>query len=411
MAKSRAYLLVLLMGVACVHNADRMGFSIVLENIKRTLSLSDTQLGLLAGPIFALLSAASAIPLARLADRYGRKRILAACIMIWSGFTSVCGLAGGFAVLGTARACVGLADSAARPVSQAMVAAAFPPLQRTAALANLVSGSYFGTVLGFATAGVLAQSLGWRAALVGLGVPGVILGAVVWLTLDDPQEEQHDATPLGGYSWLMEWIRIVLQKDFVDATMAVASASILGWASIAWLPSFFQRSYGMKQAEIGFWLAGAMGIGAAVGAMAGGVAARRLNERSPRGGLWLAFWTTLASAPLLTAAFVTGSKAACLALIIASGVTGSVCIGPLYATVQGLADPRTRATVAAVFGITITLLGQAVGPLLVGVISDISARYYGRDSLRFSLELASLLGFWPAIHVYRLAHRPAQGLP
>ncbi|MEJ0047635.1 MAG: hypothetical protein WDN04_17075 [Rhodospirillales bacterium] len=67
------------------------------------------------------------------------------------------------------------------------------------------------------------------------------------------------------------------------------------------LPSFFQRSFGMGPQEIGFWLAGAMGGGSAVGALAGGAVANRLYTRSPRAGLWLGFWTTLASAPLLTA--------------------------------------------------------------------------------------------------------------
>jgi uncharacterized YccA/Bax inhibitor family protein len=75
--------------------------------------------------------------------------------------------------------------------------------------------------------------------------------------------------------------------------------------------------------------------------------------------------------------------------------------------VQGLADHRRRATLAALFGIANTLLGQAVGPLLVGAVSDLSVRYYGIGSLRFSLEVVSVLGFWPAVHLYRLARGTA----
>jgi MFS family permease len=143
--------------------------------------------------------------------------------------------------------------------------------------------------------------------------------------------------------------------------------------------------------------------------LAGGALANRLAARWPGAAMWLSFWTTLASAPLMIAAFLTDSKLVSLLCVLLSGVTGAVCMGPVYASVQGLADRRTRATLAAVFGMANTLLGQAVGPLLVGAISDMTAGYYGGESLRFSLEIVSLLGFWPALHLYRLASRATPG--
>jgi predicted MFS family arabinose efflux permease len=403
--KTPAYMLVLLMAVVCTHSMDRLGFSMVLGGVKHSMALSDTQLGLLAGPAFALLNAAAALPLARVADMFGRKRVLAGCTMLWSAFTGLTGLASGFAGLALTRACVGLADAAAMPVSQSLLAAASAPARRPGVLAMLTAGSYGGTVLGFALSGVLAQQLGWRAALMCLGAPGVVLGALVWLTLSEP-EEPRPAQTLPRV-WLSDWLPVVRTARFIDATMAVASGEILGWAAFAWLPSFYQRSYGMTPSEIGFWLAGAVGVGAAVGAIAGGALTTRLSVRWPGAGMWLSFWTTLASAPLLTAAFMTDSKAISLLCVLLSGVTGAVCMGPIAATVQGLADHRTRATLAAVFGIANTLLGQAVGPLLVGAVSDLSVRYYGSESLRFSLEVVSVLGFWPAVHLYRLARGTA----
>jgi predicted MFS family arabinose efflux permease len=399
--KTSTYMLVLLMAVVCTHSMDRLGFSMVLGGVKRSMALSDTQLGLLAGPAFALLNAAAALPLARFADMYGRKRVLAGCTMLWSAFTGLSGLATGFLGLAAARACVGFADAAALPVSQSLLAAATAPARRPGVLATLIAGSYGGTVLGFAVSGVLAQHLGWRLALICLGAPGVLLGALAWLTLAEPAEAQTEKPSCAR----LDWLPAVRTANFIDATMAVASGEILGWAAFAWLPSFYQRSYGMSASETGFWLAGAVGAGAAVGALAGGALANRLAARWPGAGLWLSFWTTLASAPLMTAAFLTDSKAVSLLCVLLSGVTGAVCMGPVYATVQGLANGRTRATLAAVFGIANTLLGQAAGPLLVGAVSDITARYYGAESLRFSLELVSLLGFWPAAHLYRLAAR------
>ncbi len=146
--RSPRYLLILLMCVVAVHNIDRVGFSIVLESIKRAMSLSDTQLGLLGRPTFALLSASAAIPLARLADRFGRRKVLATCIILWSGFTSLCGLSTRFTQLLVARACVGFADCRRKPGVACPVAAAYKPSRLPGVMAILLSGSYLGAVAG-----------------------------------------------------------------------------------------------------------------------------------------------------------------------------------------------------------------------------------------------------------------------
>ena len=101
-----AWVLALSMCVLAVHAIDRNGFSVVLEPIKHDMSLSDTQLGLLAGPAFALFNAAAALPLARLADRYGRRSVLAACLLLWSGCTALAGIATSFARVALARGCL-----------------------------------------------------------------------------------------------------------------------------------------------------------------------------------------------------------------------------------------------------------------------------------------------------------------
>ncbi len=404
---SRVYLLILMMAVVCVHGADRMGFSIVLDSIKSAMALNDTQLGLLAGPAFAVLNAGAAIPLAWLADRFGGRIVLTVCVTLWSSLTAVSGLTTGFAGLATARAGIGFADAAASPVSQSLVSAAYMPSRRAGALAWLVAASYAGTTIGFALAGVLCHWLGWRAALVWMSVPGIVVAATIWLTLAEPPAVSQpgraaDHAPGAGPAG---WLTVIRQGAFLDAAMVEASAAILGWAAVAWLPAFLARSYGMGSAEIGFWLAGVIGAGGAVGVAAGGALANRLNARRPQYGLWLGFWTTLASAPLLTMAFVSHDKIITMSCILASAISGAMCMGPVYATVQDLAEPHMRATIAAVFGVVNILLGQAGGPLLVGAMSDIAAHYYGRESLRLSLEVVSLLGVWPAFHLYRLASR------
>lgn len=394
------YLLALVVCVVCVHNFDRVGFSIVLEAIKGSLSLSDMQLGLLAGPAFAVLNAAAAFPLARMADRGNRRLILSLCILLWSGCTALGGVAQGFAGIAAARAGAGLADAGASPLSQSLAASAYPGPKRSWALSLLIAGSYCGAILGFAGAGFLQERFGWRTTLVCMGMPGILLGLIVRLTLPEPAEHRGDVE---GRAHNVRLVDVIRGRTFGDAVMVVASNAILSWALIAWLPSFLHRRFAMAFTDIGAWLAVAAGAAAAAGTLTGGMLARRLDARRPNAGLWLGFATSFVSTPLLTAAFVTSSKEAALWLIIASYFTGAVCVGPIYASIQAAADVRTRATVAALLGMAGTLLGQAGGPLLVGAISDLAAGRFGADSLRLSLGLVSLLGFWPTLHIWRLA--------
>ncbi|MEJ0046222.1 MAG: hypothetical protein WDN04_08955 [Rhodospirillales bacterium] len=125
----------------------------------------------------------------------------------------------------------------------------------------------------------------------------------------------------------------------------------------------------------------------------GGELSSRLHAWSPSGGLWRGFWTTLLSAPVLTPAFVTHSKPLSLACVIASSISGAFCLAPIYAVRQDPIDRRARATLAAMFGVLNTLLGQAGGPLLVGAVSGLSRHRAGAESLRLSLEIVSLLCF------------------
>jgi MFS family permease len=147
------------LGAVQFHDAFRehIGPHLVLSGVKRRMALTDTQLGVLAGPVFAVLNAAAALPLARIADLSGRVRVLAACTMLWSAFTALSGVATGLAA---ARACVGFADAAAVPVSQSLLAAARVPGRRPGVLAALIAGSYGGTVLGVAVFGIASTLLG-----------------------------------------------------------------------------------------------------------------------------------------------------------------------------------------------------------------------------------------------------------
>ena len=128
------YALAVLFIVTMLNFLDRQVISIVAEPIKRDLGLSDTQLGLMTGLSFAIFYTTLAIPLAALADRWNRSRIIAIAIAIWSLMTVLCGLAGSFVQLFLARVGVGIGEAGSAPASHSLIADLFPPERRAGAL-------------------------------------------------------------------------------------------------------------------------------------------------------------------------------------------------------------------------------------------------------------------------------------
>ncbi|MEE4210963.1 MAG: MFS transporter, partial [Parvularcula sp.] len=97
--------------------ADRMILSVLFEPIKAEFGLSDTQLGLLGGLTFALFYATLGVPLAKYADRNDRRRLIAACLILFSAMTALSGLAAGFVMLVFFRIMVGVGEAGVNPAS------------------------------------------------------------------------------------------------------------------------------------------------------------------------------------------------------------------------------------------------------------------------------------------------------
>ena len=181
------YALGLLCVVYVVNFVDRQVLSILLQSIKEDLGLSDLQLGLLSGTAFGLFYATLGIPIARLADRSSRKGVIAVCLAIWSAMTALCGTASGFATLLRYRVGVGVGEAGGSPPAHSMISDYFPPERRASALGVFSLGVPLGILVGFLAGGWLDEALGWRKAFIVVGLPGVLLAAVVALTLREPQ--------------------------------------------------------------------------------------------------------------------------------------------------------------------------------------------------------------------------------
>ena len=189
----RWYVLILMCLIYAINIADRYVVSTVLEPIRLELHLNDAGVAFLTGFPLALFYVTCGIPISWLADRSNRRNILAFSLMIWSGFTALCGLSRGYWQFLLGRIGVGVGEAGGTPPSTAIVSDYFPADRRPMAMTVLALGAPIGAWLGADMAGAVAHAFSWRAAFLALGVPGLLVGFMVYFTVSAPPRGRLDA--------------------------------------------------------------------------------------------------------------------------------------------------------------------------------------------------------------------------
>src|SRR5262249_12566406 len=198
--------LALLSTVYLFNFLDRQILSILAQAIKADLGISDARLGFLYGTAFAIFYAVFGIPLARLADVWVRKNVIALGLACWSVMTALSGTANGFAELALYRVGVGIGESSATPAAYSMLSDSFPPQQRAFACSLYAAGVYLGQGIGYYLGGWILDSWAvlfpsghgwlelraWQAAFLCVGLPGLVLAVAVG-RLREPPRGQFDA--------------------------------------------------------------------------------------------------------------------------------------------------------------------------------------------------------------------------
>src|SRR5215475_9104166 len=190
------YVLGVLFVVYIFNFIDRQILSILLQPIKEDLNISDTALGFLTGFAFAVFYAFAGLPLARVADRWVRRSLIAISLATWSFWTAASGLARGFPDLAIARIFVGIGEAGATPPAHSLLSDYFPPEKRATAFAIYASGIYVGVGIGFFVGGWINDHYGWRMAFYVLGLPGLLMALLVRFTVREPQRGMSERQPV-----------------------------------------------------------------------------------------------------------------------------------------------------------------------------------------------------------------------
>lgn len=370
---------------------DRMLLGVVTEPVRIDLALSDTQMALANGLLFVLFNLVAGLFIARLVDRGNRVRILVLGIAGWSLATAATGLAQDFTALALARLGVGIGEATAFPAVMSLIPDLFRPRVRGTAIGVFQSSSFIGIVGGTVIAGVLAASMGWRPMFMVCGAAGVVLAILVSLTVREPdREERVDRT--ADDKWLAGMAaglrRVIAVPGFVPLAIGFGISAMMGAVLGAWGPAFLQRSHGVPLREVGIVIGPAVGIGGLAGTLLSGAIADWLVRR--RGSVTAALWLPLVALPL-AAPFMAGFVFAptLLATMLCAAMMNVLlscafvpCIN--YAVVR--AGAGERALVSTVMLASSGLIGGALGPYVVGALSDVLTPQMGSEGLRYALS-------------------------
>jgi MFS family permease len=429
----RIWALSILVGVYVFNFIDRQVFSILQEDIKRDLGLDNTQIGLLSGLTFAALYCTMGIPVARIADAGSRKGVVAGSLAVWSVFTALCGLAGNFWHMFGARLGLGLGQAGGSPPAHAMLSDLYEKEKRARALAIYSAGIYIGTLLSYWLGGALVDAFNWRVAFVVVGLPGVIFAIIVWTTVREPQRGLSGLTPSTvSVTFPQSFARLWRLKSFRFYSVAAGAGLFVTYGLGNWLPAFLQRTYGvwglpgmqhmlglcgadtaecikMSTGEVGLLYGTVAGVGGAIGTLLGGYLADHRGGKDRRWFLWLPMWGKIIGGPLFIASMFAPNAELSLLLYFPAIGLAAMYLGPTLAITHHLVPAGMRAMSSAVLFFIINMIGQGLGPTLVGVLTDWLEKNtgLGAHSLQWAM-VAAVLAMYPLSILWHLG---AKALP
>ena len=382
------FVAIALMVVYTLNFLDRQFLSVLAQPVKNELHLTDTELGALTGLAFALFYTICGIPIAALADRYNRVRIVAISAGVWSLFTAACGFATSFLTLAIPRVGVGVGEAGGSPPSYSVVSDYFPPEKRGLGLAIYSLGVPFGSMIGTMSGGFIAAAFGWRVAFWTLGIIGLCIAPIIPFIVKEPKRggydplvEAHEPKP----SMFASIAFFVKSPVLMLTAVAAGLTAFVGYGMLNWIPSFLIREKGMKLTEVALYYAIMSGLCMAAGTFLSGLIVDKLGKKSPAAYALVPGLCILASVPFLWgAANVQGWP---LALICLAGpsLLNNTYLAPALAVVQNGVPPRNRGTSGALLLFILNLIGLGGGPFFVGIMSDYFKPQYGEHALTYAL--------------------------
>lgn len=382
--------LVILMAIGSINYVDRQLLSLLIEPVRQDIPLSDTAFGLLTGLFFALFYASMGIPVAMLADRINRVKLVAVACTMWSICTGLCGFAQNFWQLALARFGVGVGEAGGTAPSLSILSDYFKPEQRPAIIGLYTVNGPIGVFIGISLGGFIAAQYGWRMAFFTVAILGIALAPILWLLVREPLRGATEAAaPSGAHEKapsLLSTIRIFLMLPTLRLLLPASGLlAFVSYGLLNWIPAFLMRENGMALEQLALWFGPAAGICMGLGIWGGGAIVNIGVRKSLTAYAWAPALSVMIGCPfLLLALFMPGWELT-LFLMLIPMVSVVMYVAPALALTQNLAPLRARATATALLLLSFNLVGIGGGPLMIGILSDLFTSLGSQNSLRWAL--------------------------
>ena len=398
------YVASLLSFVYILSYVDRYILSLLIEPIKLSLGLSDFQIGLLIGPAFVILFAIVGLPIGWLVDRKSRTAILSIGIALWSVMTAACGLANSFLSLFMMRVGVGIGETTAAPCSFSLFGDYFPKDVRPRAVALFMLGAPAGAgatyIIGGQIVEYIARSpsiilpfygelMAWQTAFLIVGLPGLVVSLIVWLTVKEPKrqeilsEKEDGPTLAEAASYMWEH-----KASYASVFGGIIGITAIGSASF-WIPALYERTWGWSVSQTGLIVGTILIVAGIIGTTAAGWVASQLIKRGVNNA---PYYTVLAGAIIVLPCGVIyplAPSAEIASIIWFVGMLGmSISSGTSPSCIIAITPGELRGQATVIFFFVLGLFGSLIGPTLVGLLTDL----FGDPSyITYSLSITGLL--------------------
>jgi predicted MFS family arabinose efflux permease len=390
----RWYVLFVLTAIFTVHYLDRTVMSVVIEPIKEEFGLSDSALGLLSGLAHSGALSLFALPMGWLTDRTNRVRMVSSVVMIWSGITALGALATGYWSLLLMRMGVGAAEAGGPPASVSIIGDLFERRELPTAMGVYYLAMGLGTGLIFLVGGYVAEFFGWRAVFLIAGIPGFLLGMLLLFTVREPRRRSSgDGTKKAPD--LKEVVKALsTNKGLLFIILAGTSASLAQAALLTWMGPFMIRVRDLSLGEAGLVMAVAAAGGKTLGSLLAGVMTRVMARDRVRQFFRFPALMLLLSLPACWLMVGVDSVALSILFAILLSVILGCWSGQVTAIVMTASPLSMRGTATSTYWLMANLVGVGLGPLVIGIISDLAG------SLGAAMAIATVINAFAALFFY-----------
>ncbi len=383
---------------------DRQIFSLIVGPLRRDLQISDTQVSLLMGFSFALFYTFFGIPIGHLSDVYSRRWIIAIGLVLWSGFTTGCGLAQTYLLMLLLRMGVGVGEAALSPAAYSLITDYFEGKRLATALSVYSMGIYVGSGLSYLLGGLVVRFASeketWTLPLAGtihpwqlifflVGLPGLALVPLL-ATVREPrvrraQARHREPKMRAVFSYLSENRKTVLLHNIGFGLLALSS-----YAAGGWVPEFYRRRFHWEIGKVGIVYGSIVAVMGCIGLIVAGRIADRMRARGRANSiLFVGTLIAVADIPVNCLLYLAPSAFWATLWLIPAAALAAAPFGIAPAAIQQMMPPAMRGRAAAVYLFIVNIIGLGIGPTAVGA----ATQYLFRSDLavQYSLVLVSSL--------------------